>query len=84
MDTKTEPQFQEVKDLTRIERIGAHSHIRGLGLNDVRFFLSSQAFTQIQLKIFNTHSYYTYTTSVFLMTHNNTHTLIQKTIIQNF
>ena len=38
MDTKTEPQFQEVKDLTRIERIGAHSHIRGLGLNDVRFF----------------------------------------------
>merc|ERR1712023_395907 len=25
---------QEVKDLTRIERIGAHSHIRGLGLDD--------------------------------------------------
>jgi len=24
----------EVKDLTRIERIGAHSHIRGLGLNE--------------------------------------------------
>eukprot|EP01098_Paradermamoeba_levis_P003452 TRINITY_DN1572_c0_g1_i1.p1 TRINITY_DN1572_c0_g1~~TRINITY_DN1572_c0_g1_i1.p1 ORF type:complete len:497 (-),score=200.89 TRINITY_DN1572_c0_g1_i1:63-1415(-) len=24
----------EVKDLTRIERIGAHSHIRGLGLSD--------------------------------------------------
>eukprot|EP00873_Tetraselmis_striata_P025482 jgi/Tetstr1/445746/TSEL_033394.t1 len=24
----------EVKDLTRIERIGAHSHIRGLGLDD--------------------------------------------------
>eukprot|EP01097_Dermamoeba_algensis_P005236 TRINITY_DN3324_c0_g2_i1.p1 TRINITY_DN3324_c0_g2~~TRINITY_DN3324_c0_g2_i1.p1 ORF type:complete len:479 (+),score=68.21 TRINITY_DN3324_c0_g2_i1:25-1461(+) len=24
----------EVKDLTRIERIGSHSHIRGLGLND--------------------------------------------------
>uniref|UniRef100_A0A6A7G4E1 RuvB-like helicase n=2 Tax=Hirondellea gigas TaxID=1518452 RepID=A0A6A7G4E1_9CRUS len=24
----------EVKDITRIERIGAHSHIRGLGLND--------------------------------------------------
>ncbi len=23
-----------VKDLTRIERIGAHSHIRGLGLDD--------------------------------------------------
>ena len=37
MDTKTDPKFQEVKDLTRIERIGAHSHIRGLGLNDVRF-----------------------------------------------
>lgn len=27
-------KFQEVKDLTRIERIGAHSHIRGLGLDD--------------------------------------------------
>jgi RuvB-like protein 2 len=26
--------FSEVKDLTRIERIGAHSHIRGLGLDD--------------------------------------------------
>jgi RuvB-like protein 2 len=25
---------QEIKDLTRIERIGAHSHIRGLGLTD--------------------------------------------------
>jgi len=25
---------QEVRDLTRIERIGAHSHIRGLGLDD--------------------------------------------------
>lgn len=24
----------EIKDLTRIERIGAHSHIRGLGLDD--------------------------------------------------
>ena len=24
----------EVKDLTRIERIGAHSHVRGLGLDD--------------------------------------------------
>jgi len=27
-------KMQEVKDLTRIERIGAHSHIRGLGLDD--------------------------------------------------
>ena len=24
----------QVKDITRIERIGAHSHIRGLGLDD--------------------------------------------------
>lgn len=24
----------EIKDLTRIERIGAHSHVRGLGLDD--------------------------------------------------
>merc|ERR1711970_525459 len=27
-------KIQEIKDLTRIERIGAHSHIRGLGLDD--------------------------------------------------
>eukprot|EP01041_Mallomonas_annulata_P003601 gene3601-7163_t len=26
---------KEIRDLTRIERIGAHSHIRGLGLDDV-------------------------------------------------
>lgn len=25
----------DVRDVTRIERIGAHSHIRGLGLDDV-------------------------------------------------
>ena len=24
----------EVRDVTRVERIGAHSHIRGLGLDD--------------------------------------------------
>lgn len=29
-----EVKTQEVKDVTRIERIGAHSHIRGLGLDD--------------------------------------------------
>lgn len=27
-------KVQDVKDITRIERIGAHSHIRGLGLDD--------------------------------------------------
>jgi RuvB-like protein 2 len=27
-------QVQEIRDITRIERIGAHSHIRGLGLDD--------------------------------------------------
>jgi len=27
-------KIEETKDLTRIERIGAHSHIRGLGLDD--------------------------------------------------
>jgi len=30
----TSVKMQEVKDVTRIERIGAHSHIRGLGLDD--------------------------------------------------
>lgn len=29
-----EVKSQDVKELTRIERIGAHSHIRGLGLDD--------------------------------------------------
>lgn len=28
------PKVAEVRDVTRIERIGAHSHIRGLGLNE--------------------------------------------------
>jgi RuvB-like protein 2 len=28
------PQQQEVKDITRVERTGAHTHIRGLGLDD--------------------------------------------------
>ena len=27
------PKVAEVKDVTRIERVGAHSHIRGLGIN---------------------------------------------------
>lgn len=30
----TAPKISEVKDITKIERIGAHSHIRGLGLDD--------------------------------------------------
>ncbi len=33
----------EVRDLTRIERIGAHSHIRGLGLDDA---LEARAISQ--------------------------------------
>ena len=28
------PKVAQVKDVTRIERIGAHSHIRGLGINE--------------------------------------------------
>lgn len=27
-------KISEIKDITRIERISAHSHIRGLGLDD--------------------------------------------------
>lgn len=34
MATINAPKVTEVKDVTRIERIGAHSHIRGLGLDD--------------------------------------------------
>lgn len=31
----TDTEKLEVRDITKIERIGAHSHIRGLGLDDV-------------------------------------------------
>ncbi|CAF4788038.1 unnamed protein product [Rotaria sp. Silwood1] len=34
MDAPSTAQVQQVREITRIERIGAHSHIRGLGLND--------------------------------------------------
>lgn len=34
MTTAINTKVEEVKDLTRMERIGAHSHIRGLGLDD--------------------------------------------------
>lgn len=30
----TEPKISDLKDVHRLERIGAHSHIRGLGLDD--------------------------------------------------
>lgn len=29
-------KVQEVREISRVERIGAHSHIRGLGLDDNR------------------------------------------------
>ena len=29
-----EPKISQIKDINTLERIGAHSHIRGLGLND--------------------------------------------------
>ncbi|CAF0832617.1 unnamed protein product [Adineta ricciae] len=34
MEAPSTAQVQQVREVTRIERIGAHSHIRGLGLND--------------------------------------------------
>lgn len=34
MEIGTTPKLHEVRDITRMERIGAHSHIRGLGLDD--------------------------------------------------
>ncbi|XP_064601512.1 ruvB-like 2 isoform X2 [Liolophura sinensis] len=34
MAASTAQKVQEVREVTRIERIGAHSHIRGLGLDD--------------------------------------------------
>jgi len=34
MTSVNTPKVAEVKDVTRIERIGAHSHIRGLGLDE--------------------------------------------------
>ena len=32
--TEEGAKLEQIRDITRIERIGAHSHIRGLGLND--------------------------------------------------
>ncbi|CAG5128259.1 unnamed protein product [Candidula unifasciata] len=34
MAAQTAEKVQEIREVTRIERIGAHSHIRGLGLDD--------------------------------------------------
>ena len=34
MDSSDSKILSEVRDLTHIERIGAHSHIRGLGVDD--------------------------------------------------
>ena len=34
MSVKITSSSTEVRELTRLERIGAHSHIRGLGLDD--------------------------------------------------
>jgi len=34
MATASLNKVQEVREVTRLERIGAHSHVRGLGLND--------------------------------------------------
>ena len=34
MSVKISSSNTEVRELTRLERIGAHSHIRGLGLDD--------------------------------------------------
>ena len=42
-------KVQEVRDVTRIERIGAHSHIRGLGLDDA---LEPRNVSQVWYKFF--------------------------------
>jgi len=34
MSQNINTKVSEVKDVTRIERISAHSHVRGLGLDD--------------------------------------------------
>ena len=49
MTATTEVKVSEVKDLTRIERIGAHSHIRGLGLDDA---FEARNVSQVTLKSF--------------------------------
>ena len=42
-------KVQEVRDVTRIERIGAHSHIRGLGLDDA---LEPRNVSQVRVSVF--------------------------------
>ena len=39
----------EVREITRIERIGAHSHIRGLGLDDT---LDPRPVSQVEKDLF--------------------------------
>ena len=41
-----------VRELTRLERIGAHSHIRGLGLDGKSFFLLAFAFGIIYIMMY--------------------------------
>ena len=38
----------EVREVTRIERIGAHSHIRGLGLDDT---LDPRPISQVERRV---------------------------------
>jgi hypothetical protein len=46
----TEVKLSETKDLTKIERIGAHSHIRGLGLDDS---FEARPVSEVQLILFS-------------------------------
>lgn len=46
----TEVKLSETKDLTKIERIGAHSHIRGLGLDDA---FEARAVSQVLIRSFS-------------------------------
>ena len=50
---KTTP---EIKEITKIERIGAHSHIRGLGLDDT---LEARAVSQVSDLYLRTFKYST-------------------------
>ena len=46
MASNAAQKVAEVREVTRVERIGAHSHIRGLGLDDT---LDPRQVSQVQL-----------------------------------
>ena len=50
MASSAAQKVAEVREVTRVERIGAHSHIRGLGLDDT---LDPRQVSQVHYCVYN-------------------------------